>query len=76
MYTLIMLNSQGASETTHHDTVEGCINQTDNWADPENMTARIIDNHGQELYDNNAGVLFEEGNITDAIDRLERDNEN
>jgi len=70
MYTLIMQNSQGASETTHHDTVENCIGQINSWVDPENLFACIIDDNGQELYDGNAGTLVDAGNIEDAIERL------
>jgi len=75
MKTLIMKNCQGASETTHHDSVEDCIEQINSWADPENMSACIIDNNGQESYDGNAGTLVDAGNIEDAIERL-NDSEN
>lgn len=52
-YTLIVLNSQGASEQTSHDTKSAVRSAIRAWADPKNMTARVFED-GTQIYDGKA----------------------
>lgn len=52
MYTLRVYNDQGASDETRNlETSQDVRDQIDTWADPENMTAKVIDSEtGSEVY--------------------------
>jgi hypothetical protein len=50
-YTLIVINSHGASYETYHSTKSGIRTQIRLWDKPETMTARIFDVAGHRLYD-------------------------
>lgn len=53
MYTLIMLNKQGASEETKHATKAAIRAHIRQW-DAKGMTARVIDANGETIYDGSA----------------------
>jgi hypothetical protein len=50
-YTLVVINKQGASEESGHATRIDIRTAIRNWADPQNMTARVWDDGGVQLYD-------------------------
>lgn len=62
--TLIVLNEQGASDQTKHaDWAEAYAHLHATWTDPENLTARLID-EGEMLY---AGPADEMPSLEDKV---------
>jgi hypothetical protein len=52
MVTLIVRNSQGASDTSKHDDrADARDHLFATWHDPENLTAQLIDSDGQTVYE-------------------------
>jgi len=68
--SLIVLNDQGASEQTYHDSIDDLIAQINTWGDPENLIARVLDD-AQVIYDDNALVLAESGTVQAALARID-----
>lgn len=50
MYELIMINAQGASETTYHQSLQAVRTQIRSWQ-YKTMTARVFDGDGKQLFD-------------------------
>ena len=55
---LILINTQGASETHNVDSVEEAKEVVNSWSDPENFKARLYD-EGVEMFDGEATDLLE-----------------
>ena len=72
--TLIIINDQGASETTHHTNISEVIEQVRTWAEPYDLTARVYDDDVVCLYDDAAGYLADNDSIEDAMEQIEIDN--
>jgi hypothetical protein len=50
-YTLVVINQQGASEESEHASRAAVRGQIRRWSDPENLTARVWDDGGTQVYD-------------------------
>lgn len=58
MMTLIVRNSQGASDVTKHDDRDDAADHiASTWHDPENLTAELRDSGGQVVYEGPAPGL-------------------
>lgn len=57
--TMIVRNTQGASDETKHDSrVDARDYLRATWADPENLTAQLIDRDGATVWEGSANELL------------------
>lgn len=57
-YTLVVINTQGASDETHGlESMADVRAQVATWADPENLEARVWTSDGEQVYDGPANEI-------------------